>query len=341
MTEFPEFTVAAVQAAPAFFDREVSTAKACRLIGEAAGLGASLAVFGETWLSGYPWWAWGGRESVIARARAEYIENAIAIPGPETAALCDAAHDAGIDVVIGVVEREQATLGSVYCTALTIGREGEIVGRHRKLKPTDAERRVWADGDATGLRVHQRAYGRVSALNCWEHKMVLPGYALMAEGTQVHAALWPGNATSEGQLLLSRAFAYQAGCFVVAAGGMRRPEDIPEHLRALGSEYAIGSDGGTLIINPFGKVIAEAPPGEETIITAAVSLETVHAARASSDNGGHYSRPDLLQLHVNDAAPQRLVRAGAAPPAFAGNGTKATEAPASKSAAPARVEAVP
>ena len=140
--------------------------------------------------------------------------------------------------MIGIVERDQRTKTTVYCTLLFIGREGVIVGRHRKLKPTHAERTIWGEGDAVGLKAHERLYGRISGLNCWEHNMVLPGYALMAQGTQIHVAAWPGREASSAppppvsawsrQLLLSRAFASQAGCYVIAAGGLRVREPLPE-----------------------------------------------------------------------------------------------------------------
>jgi predicted amidohydrolase len=124
--------------------------------------------------------------SLTGGARQRALEASIEVPGPETDRLCAAARSAGIDVVIGVIERDTATHGSVYCTILTIGREGRILGRHRKTRPTHVERAIWADGDASGLIVHQRHYGRLSSLNCWEHNSVLPGYALMTQGPQIH-----------------------------------------------------------------------------------------------------------------------------------------------------------
>jgi predicted amidohydrolase len=315
MTEYSEFTLAAVQAAPIFFDREASTEKACRLVEEAAQQGATLAAFGETWLPGYPFWVWSNQTNTKLRweASAAYLANAVEIPSSTTDRLCAAARHAGIDVVIGIVELDKRTRGTVYCTLLFIGREGEILGRHRKLKPTHAERTIWGEGDGLGLTTYERPYGRLSGLNCWEHNMVLPGYALIDRGTQIHVAAWPGSEPGRGprppialwprQLLLSRAYASQAGCYVVLASGLCSKEDVPERYQDL---YQVGMTGNSAIIDPRGEVIA-GPAEGETILTAQVSLESVFAAKAACDVAGHYSRPDVLQLLVRRHPMERVV----------------------------------
>ncbi|MHA7871391.1 MAG: carbon-nitrogen hydrolase family protein [Hyphococcus sp.] len=303
MIQKNDFRLAAIQAAPILFDKAASTAKAYDLIAEAGKAGADLAAFGESWLPGYPFWVDGAVTDLTWEASAAYLENAVHIPGPETERLCTAASQAGVDVVIGVAERDPYTEGTAYCTALTIGREGVILNRHRKLKPTHAERIIWGDGDGAGLTPDQRPYGRISALNCWEHQMMLPAYALAAQGTQIHAALWPGWEKTPRpeefcwarQHLLSRAFASQAGAYVICAAGLRREKDIPERWRPLGVwEHT----GGSAIIDPRGEIIAAAD-SEDTILVAAGSLEMVRAAKAACDIAGHYSRPDIFQLTVN------------------------------------------
>jgi len=307
MTKYPEFTLAAIQAAPVYFDREASTEKACKLIEQAAQKGATLAAFSETWLPGYPFF-----HSSLRRieAAADYLANGVEIPSPTTNRLCQAAHSAGIDVVIGIVELDQRTRGTVYCTILFIGREGKILGRHRKLKPTNTERTVWGEGDGVGLKVYERPYGRISGLACWEHMMLLPGYALMAQGTQIHVATWPYARTLSdfGGLLLSRTFALQGSCYVMAVCSLLRPDDVPEAYRDLATERDRNkAESGSCIIAPGGEVIAAAPANEETILTTTVTLEAVLRCKARLDVGGHYSRPDVLKLLVNDRPLERVI----------------------------------
>lgn len=304
--------VAAIQATPVYFDRDASTAKACRLIAEAGAQGAAIAGFGETWLPGYPGFAWRPQSTPGWWDAAEaYLDQAISIPGRETDLLCKAARDAGTDVVIGVVELDPQTQGTVYATLLFIGREGIILGRHRKLRPTAYERVAWAQGDAEGLVVHQRPYGRISGLNCWEHNMMLPGFALAAGGTQIHVGAWPGrelvavpdapNPQWPRQHLLSRAFAAQAACYVICAGGLLKPSDMPDRYKEL---VNFTYTGDSAIIDPRGEIIALAPSGEETVLTAAIDLRNVRAAKAVNDIAGHYARPDIFDLRVNRNVPR-------------------------------------
>ncbi len=313
MTSHSTFRLAAVQASPIYFDREASTDKACELIAAAAERGATLAAFGECWLPGYPFFvhASDALDPVAWQAAAEYVANAVQVPSPTTDRLCAAARDAGIDVVIGIAELDARTRGTVYCTLLFVGREGEILGCHRKLKPTHRERTAWGEGDASGLRVHERPYGRISGLNCWEHNMVLPGYVLMSEGTQIHVAAWPGAelpampppvALGIRQLLLSRAFASQAAAYVILTAGLLDPAELPEAYRPLAP---FGMTGDSCIIDPRGEVIA-GPVQGEAILVADGSMEHVLAAKACFDVGGHYSRPDVFELMVRRDRTRRV-----------------------------------
>jgi nitrilase len=298
-----EFTLGAAQAAPVYFDREASTDKACDLIREAGKMNVDLLAFGETWLPGYPFFH---ATSYLPEGRVRYLENAVEIPSPTTERLCDAAHEAKTDVAIGVAELDPYTKGSTYCTLLFIGREGKILGRHRKLKPSFSERQVWGEGDGAGLVVYDRPYAKISGLNCWEHRMVLPGYTLMALGTQVHVAAWPFPRNAGPKQLMSRAFAAQGACYVIEACALLRPEDVPEEFpeilkafNALPWTRDANTEGCAKIINPRGGVVAEAPIGEESIVTASASLEKVRKSKGFLDVGGHYSRPDVFRLLVN------------------------------------------
>ncbi|MCK4984943.1 MAG: carbon-nitrogen hydrolase family protein [Desulfobacterales bacterium] len=312
MTTYSEFKLAAIQAAPVYFDREASTKKACRLIQEAGTRGATIVAFGETWLPGYPFFIWGsGLGRLPWKAQAEYLANAVEIPSATTDQLCEAARRASLDVIIGVVERDVQTQGTAYCTLLFIANDGRILGRHRKLKPTHKERAVWGEGDGASLTVYKRPYGVISGLNCWEHNMVLPGYVLMAQGTQIHIAAWPGSegqappapvSVWERQLLLSRAFASQAAAYVILVGGLLSAEHVPEAYQ----KWAHPSTGDSCIIDPRGEVIA-GPAEGESILIADGSMEHIFAAKSACDVAGHYSRPDIFQLHVNQTPYHRVV----------------------------------
>lgn len=309
--EFQDFTLAAVQAAPVYLDRDATIDKACKLIDDAAALGAALAVFGETWVSGYASFAGWPNHPAFGGLLRRLIVNGVEVPSPATDALCQAARRAGTDVVIGVAERDSTTQGTIYCTLLFIGREGKLLGKHRKLKPTMWERTVWGEGDGSSLVVYQRPYGRLGGLNCWEHQMVLPGYALISQGIQVHAAAWPGGAFTR-QDVLSRAFAMQAGAYVVMSGGLLREQDLPPEFRELRAEVG-GKDRGVIlhcdglsgIIGPSGDYLAGPVQNEEVILTAQANLGTVMFQKMIADHAGHYTRPDVFDFRVN-RRPKRI-----------------------------------
>jgi predicted amidohydrolase len=312
-----EFVLAAVQHAPVYWDSGATTELACRLISEAGESGANVVAFGEGWLPGYPFFAHSLPSKRAEEAALRYIENAIRIPGPETEALALAAKEAGVDVVIGAGEVDPVTDGSVYCSLVFISAEGELLGRHRKLKATYRERLVWADGGADGLRVYERKYARLSGLNCWEHQMLLPAYALIAQGTQVHVATWPGW-DPEGQAepagvddsmlprmrLLSRAFASQAAAYVISTGGLWRPEDVPSRFRSLIKRPRTGD---STIISPSGAVLAGPLHDAAGILTAVGSKRAIVKAKQQCDIGGHYARPDVFDFRVRPAGTPLLL----------------------------------
>lgn len=308
---FRDFTVAAVQAAPIYLDRDASIDKACSLIEDAGGRGSDLAVFGETWVSGYASFAAWPSHPAFGHLTYQLIQNGVEVPSPATDALCRAARRAGTDVAIGIAERDATTRGTIYCTLLFIGREGKILGKHRKLKPTMFERTLWGEGDGSTLQVYDRPYGRLGGLNCWEHQMVLPGYSLIAQGIQVHAGAWPGGDFTR-QEVLSRAFAMQSGAYVVMAGALIREQDLPPAMQGLVIEIdgqthrvIMECNGGSGIISPNGDMLAGPLYGEEGILTATVNPGVSMLHKMIADHAGHYTRPDVFELRIN-ARPKRI-----------------------------------
>ena len=294
----------AVQAAPALFDKQASLEIALNWIDTAAKEKPDVIAFGEAWLPGYPFYIDSPLSDVWWQAAGELLKNGVRLDGPEVAALCKAAKRASADIIIGVNELDPQTEATLYCTMLTIGKDGKLLNRHRKIKPTHHERSVWGDGDAKGLKPVQRDWGRLSSLNCWEHNAVLPAYALMAQGVDVHVAAWPGREPEEApsqpvwarQLLLSRAFASQAGAWVICSAGIRMQAHVPERYQPL---YEFDHNGGSAIIDPRGELVAGLLSDEEGVLVADADLALARACKVASDPAGHYSRPDLFRLEVD------------------------------------------
>ncbi|MEM9938378.1 MAG: carbon-nitrogen hydrolase family protein [Pseudomonadota bacterium] len=304
MTNTDTIRLCAVQAAPALFDKSASLQIALDWIDKAAAEKPDLIAFGEAWLPGYPFFIDSPLSDTWWQAASELLANGVLLDGPEVQALCKAAKRAQADLVIGINELDKQTQGTLYCTMLTISRDGKVVNRHRKIKPTHHERSVWGDGDAKGLKPVQTGWGRLSALNCWEHNAVLPAYAMMAQGVDVHVAAWPGRepeTVPDGpvwarQLLLSRAFASQAGAWVICAAGLRMKQHVPQRFQQL---YEFDHNGGAAIIDPRGELVTEILRNEEGLLVTNADLSLARACKVASDPAGHYSRPDLFRLEVD------------------------------------------
>ncbi len=312
------FVAAAVQAAPVFLDREASVEKAIALIDEAAGRGAQLVVFPETWLPGYPVWIFGAAgwdDPLSKRVYAQLQRNAVQIPSPQTDALCRAAKRARVYVVMGLNERDAAfSGGTLYNTLLYIAPDGAILGLHRKLVPTHAERIVWGQGDGSTLAVFETALGRLGGLICWEHWMPLARFAMHAKGEQVYVAAWPE--VTEAHYLASRHYAFEGRCFVVCAGSYLTVDDLPADFplrEAVGANGDFGQaqgiilPGGSGLIGPDGAWVAGPVAGEETIVYGPIDLDRIAEEQQALDTAGHYNRPDVFQLSV-DETPRRQVQ---------------------------------
>jgi nitrilase len=296
-------TIAAVQATPVFLDREATTEKACALVKEAAGQGAQLVVFPETFIPTYPDWVWrlpAWRDGDLVRRL--YAES-VTIPGPTVDRLADAAREHGAYIAMGVNELDGGTL---YNTLLYFSPDGELVGRHRKLMPTGGERTIWGYGDGSTLDVVRTDFGVVGGLICWENYMPLARAAMYAAGVDIYLA--PTWDNSDSWVATLRHIAKEGGCYVVGVAPLLRGSDVPEDLRGdmYGGDDDWMSRGFSTIVAPGGEVLAGPLLEQEGILYAEIDVADVQAQRRMLDPVGHYSRPDVFTLTVN-TRPQRSV----------------------------------
>jgi nitrilase len=310
----PKTRVAAIQAAPVWLDRERSVAKACDLILEAGRRGAELVVFGETWLPTYPYWSPGFTTPVKQwmEVMVALQDSALRIPSDDTVRLGEAARAAGVHVVLGCNEMDDRP-GSrtLFNSVLFLDDRGKVLGRHRKLVPTYGERLFHGPGDGADLDVYETPLGRLGALVCGEHRMILARAALLLQGEEIHAALWPGmfRVANDGQRLSSpdtvppyRCYAHAAikqhalegGCFVVSASTYVPPSSVPADFPF--ETFADVGCGGSTVIDPFGQYIAEPVFGDVDMVVVDCEERLVKGAKAFFDGMGHYSRFDTLRL---------------------------------------------
>ena len=287
-------------------------ASAAELTRDAATRGATLVVFPETWLPGYPVWLDLCRDAglwnhpPVKSVFRRLAEESVAIPGPAATALGEIARTCGVTLIMGVSERVDAGAGqgTLYNTILTHGSDGALLNHHRKLMPTYTERMVWGAGDAEGLRGVAIPVGdasaRVGSLVCWEHWMPLARQALHESGEDIHAALWP--TVHEMHQVSSRQYAFEGRCFVLAAGSLMRAADLPPELEPHPDKVSAGDQwvmrGGSAIIGPDGSYIEEPVYDAPAMLIADLDLHRVREERMTLDVTGHYSRPELLELRV-------------------------------------------
>jgi nitrilase len=296
------YKAAVVQAGSVPFDSEKSVEKACALIAQAGRASARLVVFPEAFISGYPKGC--NFDTPVGyrteKAREEYFAyhaGAIVIPGPETALLGKAAKEAGTHVVIGVMERGEHT---IYCTALFIGPDGAVLGKHRKLMPTGTERLIWGFGDGSTLPVFDTAVGPLGSVICWENFMPALRMAMYAKGIGIYCAptaddrpVWPSS---------MQHIALEGRCYVLSACQYITREAYPDNY-----DCKLGDDpktvlmrGGSLIVSPLGKILAGPAGEEETILYADIDLDDIVKGKFDLDTVGHYARPDIFSLRVNE-----------------------------------------
>jgi nitrilase len=299
---------AVVQAGAVPFDPEACVDKAIRLMAEASALGAKVIVFPEAFIPGYPkgvnyGLVVGARDPAGREEFRLYLEAAIEVPGPQTQRLGEAAAAHGAYVVMGVIEREN---GTCYCTVLFFGPDGSLLGKHRKLMPTVMERVIWGFGDGSTLTVIDSPYGRIGSVICWENYMPMLRMAMYSKNVALYCA--PTADDRDTWLASMQHIALEGRCFVLTACQFIRKKDFPDTVRvSLGdSPEAVLMRGGSAIVNPLGQVLAGPHFGSETILTADLDLNDIGRGKFDFDVAGHYSRPDVFQLSVNEA-PMRPV----------------------------------
>ena len=299
--------VAVVQAAPVLFDREATVEKACSLIEEAAGQGAQLILFPEAFIPAYPrglafGTVVGSRSPVGRRVWQRYWENTVEIPGPTPLRLGEAAKKANVYLAIGVIERDAArSTGTVYCTLLYFGPDGRLLGKHQKLKPTAGERLIWGEGDGSTLTVIQTEIGNIGGLICWENYMPLARMAIYNKGVELYLAP-TADARDTWQATL-RHIACEGRCFVLGCNQFMTKEMYPDdlkELKELDEQPEIMCRGGSTIISPLGKVLAGPLYDQEGILFADLDLGAIARGKFDFDVVGHYARPDVFQLTVNE-----------------------------------------
>ena len=300
---------AVVQAGAVPFDTEGCVDKAIRLMAEASGMGAKVIVFPEAFIPGYPkgvsyGLVVGARDPAGREEFRLYLEAAIEVPGPQTQRLGEAAAAHGAYVVMGVIEREN---GTCYCTVLFFGPDGSLLGKHRKLMPTVMERVIWGFGDGSTLTVIDSPYGRIGSVICWENYMPMLRMAMYSKNVALYCA--PTADDRDTWLASMQHIALEGRCFVLTACQFIRKKDFPDTVRvSLGdSPEAVLMRGGSAIINPLGQVLAGPHFGSETILTADLDLKDIGRGKFDFDVTGHYSRPDVFQLSVNEA-PMKAVQ---------------------------------
>jgi len=309
MINLPQVKVAAVQAAPVFLDTDATIDKACAIIAEAARNGAQLVAFPEVFVSGYPYWSWIMSPVQGSPWFDKLCRSAIEVPGPEIQRVAHAAKQHGVHVVIGVNERNPAGIATVYNTMVFIGPDGKLLGRHRKLVPTWAEKLTWTNGDGSSLRVYDTAIGKLGGLACGENTNTLARFSLLAQGELLHVASYislpvapPDYDMAEAIKVRGMAHSFEGKVFTVISCSTVSDEiiqamsaEVPESEAMLRRKNSAFSG----VIGPDGRVVGEPLIDDEGIVYADADLSRCLQPRQMHDITGHYNRFDIFDLRVN------------------------------------------
>ncbi|CAN8255117.1 unnamed protein product [Cochlearia groenlandica] len=295
------------QASTVYNDTPKTIEKAAKLIEEAARNGSELVVFPEGYIGGYPR---GFRFGIGVGVHnvdgcdefRKYHASAIHVPGPEVDKLAELAGKNKVHLVVGAIEKDGYTL---YCTALFFCPQGRFLGKHRKVMPTTLERCIWGFGDGSTIPVYDTSIGKLGAAICWENRMPLYRTALYGKGIELYCAP-TADGSKEWQSSMMH-IACEGGCFVLGACQFCVRKDFPDHPDYLFTDWyegkeddSIVSQGGSVIISPLGKILAGPNFESEGLITADLDMGDIARAKLYFDVVGHYSRPDIFNLTVND-----------------------------------------
>jgi nitrilase len=298
--------IAVVQKPPLLLDREKTLQSAALLAEEAAGKGASIIIFPEAFVPGYPIWIWrlkpGGDWDLTDEIHALLLKNAVDLGTDDLALLYDIAAKCHVTIICGINEKQGKYRGAtLYNSIVVIGPDGRLINRHRKLMPTNPERMVWGFGDASGLRTVETPCGRVGVLICWENYMPLARYTLYAQGIDIYIA--PTYDSGDGWIGTMQHIAREGRCWVIGSGNAFRASDIPDSFPGKATLYPDPEEwvnpGDSVVVSPDGKIVAGPMRREQAILYSDVDIERVGIARRSLDVVGHYARPDIFKLHVN------------------------------------------
>ena len=271
-------------------------------------------------MGGYPWGlafgtVVGGRSEAGRRTFGRYVDSAIEVPSPETQRMGEAAADAGVYLAVGVIERDStSSRGTLFCTLLYFAPDGELVAKHRKLKPTAAERLIWGEGDGSTMPVLETELGRVGGLICWENYMPLARMALYGKGIEIYLA--PTADSRDRWQATLRHIALEGRCFVLGCNQFVTKSHYPdgvEVIEELEGRPQVLCTGGSAVYGPQGDLIAGPLEGEEGILYADLDPSQVARAKFDFDVVGHYARPDVFRLHVNEAVLESVTRWDDAP----------------------------
>jgi aliphatic nitrilase len=318
---------AAVQISPVLYSRQGTVDNIIRKIRELGAKGVQFAVFPETLVPYYPYFSLLQRPYETAKEFQRFLEEAVTVPSPEIDAIAAAAREASMVLSVGVNEREG---GTIYNTQLLFDADGSLIQRRRKITPTYHERMVWGQGDGSGLHAVDSTVGRIGQLACWEHYQPLARYAMIADGEQIHASMYPGS--FGGPLFASqieanvRQHALESTAFVVVATGWLDADQQAQLLKDNGGTIGPISGGNfTAIVNPEGQVIAGPLASGEGEVIADLDLAQVDARKRLMDAAGHYSRPEFLSLNLDRTPAPRVHQRSARLAAAASTAVEATE----------------